>query len=125
MYTYSLTWDRVTAASCSEGDTDGNGFVIDGERVQLDHANLPGDEVNVGPFESLADLLADVEDFGPWREWSCSHPTPDHSWLCSDEHGSLDCGDEEVFSYHLHVRQADGSRLTPEQFSDLRAEVGR
>ena len=120
LFIYRLCWDRVTAESCVDGDTDGNGFVIDGERVQLDHKNIPSKEsVSSQPFDSLQELLADVEEYGPWLEWSCMPPCgPKHCWLNSDEHGTLD-EDDEVFNYSLFVKQADGSDLTQNQFNEL------
>ena len=139
-FSYRITWDRVTPESAEEGATDGNGYVINGELVQLDMSDGEthrDDLITHGPFETLEELLKDAEDYGPWIEWSSSHPLPS-DWLISEEKGKLSDGDEEVITYHLHIQRSfnldpsfgvccssayESIKLTPEQFAELRSLV--
>ena len=124
-FVYQLTWDRVTPESSEDRDTDGNGFVIQGERIQLDMNNpdthayeLTTSEV----FDTLEELVEEVREYGPWIEWSSSPPQPGN-WAISQGHEDFRTG--EVITYNLFVYQGGGVdlKLTEDQFIELKLLV--
>lgn len=124
-FVYHLTWGRVTPESAEQGDTDGNGYVIQGERVQLDMENsdtFAPERITSEVFDTLEELLEEVRSYGPWIEWSSTGARQD-DWLISEGHEDFRTG--EVITYNLFVYQGGGEDvpLTDQQFAELKSLV--
>ena len=104
-YYYKMTYEVVTPESAAEGDAEERGWEVDRSEN----------------FSSLQALLRDVEDKGPWLEWSSSHPTG-NDWIISQGDEDFRTGAET--SYHLFIKRNDGQPLSRREIAYISDELG-
>lgn len=104
-YYYKMTYQVVSEESAAEGDFEETGWEV--KRSEN--------------FNSLQELLKDVEDHGPWLEWSGSPARPG-DWIVSQADHDFATGD--YTSYNLFIERNDGQPLSRREMQYITDELG-
>lgn len=88
-YTYKMTYEIWNEEALDAGQTDDKGWEENGSE----------------PFDSLLDLLKDIDNKCSWQHWSSNgHPNSDRAWITGSEE---DMNTGETTNYHLWIQRKD------------------
>lgn len=92
-YTYKMTYEVWNEEAIDAGDTDDKGWEERGSEA----------------FDTLKDLLRDVDNKCSWLHWSNNgHPDSDRNWITGDEE-NMNSG--ETTTYHMWIQRKDRNKL--------------
>jgi len=103
-YVMSMTYEIVDEESAAMGDAKERGWEYEDEE-----------------YDSLEELLDDVQDKASWVEWSSSHPRPG-DWIRSEAEQDYSTG--EWTTYDLFIKKPKREPLTREEMKYISKYLG-